>query len=91
MKKLQQRPARTARKAVAADDGARAAMFDDDVAPVGERGTDHVVGVGIGAEEFVQRLVGENDAETKGVVSAVLLVNVDPGVRQSLFCEQGEV
>ena len=83
----QQRPARAAAKAVAADAVHGAAEVHGDVVPIGEFLGDAAVARRIVFLEIVQRGVGEHHAEAEGVVGAVALIDRDLGLRPLLFQE----
>ena len=91
LQQIQQHLTRAAGEAVAADEGALASVLDGDVGPVCEVGAYCLVRVGIGAEEFVERVVGEHDAEAERVVGLVLLVNVNHRFRHALLGQEREV
>ena len=74
---LQQRRARAAAEAVAADAVGRAAEMDLDVVPIGEVADDGAVALAVVALERVERLVGEHHAEAEGVVGPVALEHGD--------------
>ena len=64
---------------------------DADVIPIGEAVADHRVGFGIAAEKGAERVVGKEDAETEGVVLAVLLMDVDLPSRPRLYGEDDKL
>lgn len=74
-----------AAETVAARADRLALEYEIDLIPVGECAGYRLVGLWVLAEESVQGLVGKNDAETKGIVGAVALVDVDPGLGRAFF------
>ena len=83
----QQRPARAAAKAVAADAVHGAAEMHGNVVPIGEFLGDAAVARRIVFLEIVERRVREHHAEAEGVVGAVALIDRDLGLRPLLFQE----
>ena len=75
MQQLQQRHARAAAEAVAADAVHRTLEVDFDVVPVGEVRRDRPIALEVVFLEGLERLVGEHDAKAEGVVGAVALVD----------------
>ena len=83
----QQRPARAAAKAVAADAVHGAAEMHGDVVPIGEFLGDAAVARRIVFLEIVERRVREHHAEAEGVVGAVALIDRDLGLGPLFFQE----
>ena len=81
----QQRAARAAAKAVAADPMHRAAEVHGDIVPIGEFLGDAAIARRIVFLEIVQGGVGEHHAEAEGVVGAVALIDRDLGLRPLLL------
>ena len=81
----QQRRARAAAEAVAADAVHRALEMDLDVVPVGEVVGDRAVALAVVVLERLQRLVGEHDAEAERVVRPVALEDGDAAVCGQAF------
>ena len=81
----EQRAARAAAEAVAADPVHRAAKVHGDVIPIGELLGDAAIARSIVFFEIVQRGVGKHHAEAEGVVGAVALIDRDLGLRPLLF------
>jgi len=88
---VEQRVARAAAEAVAADAVGGAAEMDLDVVPVGKVPDDGAVALAVIAFERVERLVGEHHAEAEGVVRPVPLVDRDVPTRPGLLRQQREV
>ena len=88
---LQQRPARAAAEAVAADAVGGAAEMDLDVVPVGKVPDDGAVALAVIAFERVERLVGEHHAEAEGIVGPVALEHGDAGLRPCLLHQDREI
>ncbi len=87
----QQRHARAAAKAVAADAVHRALVVDLDVVPVGEVRRDRPVALEIVFLERLERLVGKHDAEAERVVRPVALVDRDADRGPGLLRENRKV
>jgi hypothetical protein len=87
----QQRPARAAAEAVAADAVRIALEMDFDVVPVGEAGADRLVTWRIRRLERVKRLVRENHAETECVICLVALDDRDVQRRPVTFHQEREI
>ena len=81
----QQRAARTAAKAVAADAMDGAAEMHGDVVPVGEFLGDAAIARRIVFFEIVERRIREHHAEAERVVGAVALIDRDLGLRPLLL------
>ena len=81
----EQRAARAAAEAVAADPVHRAAEVHGDIVPIGEFLGDAAIARRIVFFEIVERGVGKHHAEAEGVVGAVALIDRDLGLRPLLF------
>ena len=88
---LQQRPARAAAEAVAADAVGGAAEMDLDVVPVGKVADDGAIALAVVAFERVERLVGEHHAEAEGIVGPVALEHGDARLRPCLLHQDREI
>ena len=88
---LQQRPARAAAEAVAADAVGGAAEMDLDVVPVGKVPDDGAIALAVIALERVERLVGEHHAEAEGIVGPVALEHGDARLRPCLLHQDREI
>src|SRR5690606_27606142 len=74
LQKLEQRHAANAAEAVAGGDGARAAIDDGDVVPIGEVVADGGSALRVVGGKVVERFVGQDHAPAEGVVGAVAFV-----------------
>src|SRR5262245_23555864 len=88
---LQQRRARAAAKAVAADAVRRAAEMDLDVVPIGKVADDGAVALAVVGLEGVERLVREYDPEAEGIVGPVALEHGDARPRPGLLHQDREI
>ena len=88
---LQQRPARAAAEAVAADAVGGAAEMDLDVVPIGKVADDGAIALAVIALERVERLVGEHHAEAEGIVGPVALEHGDARLRPCLLHQDREI
>src|SRR5262245_40863120 len=65
--------------------------MDGNIVPIGELAADTLVGFGIVAQEFIERVIREDDTEAEGVVIPVLLDDLDVPGRLRLLGEKGEI
>ena len=91
LQKPQQRLARTAAEAIAADPHRLALDVDGDIVPVGEIIEDRLVALGIIGLENVEGLIGEYDAEAEGVVGTVSLIDGDLRFGLRFLGQDGEI
>src|SRR5260221_12473720 len=91
MKQLQQGHARQAAETVATAPNLIVFIVDRHIVPIGKSVTDALIGLGIMREEFVERVVGEDDTEAESVVIAILLDDFDVPLRFRLLGEKGEI